>query len=503
MNFTANYAGVTYTHGYTLNDKNQRTGITLTDGKSWNFSYDNIGQVTGAMLNNSGNLLSNYSYNYDQIGNRIQATKDNNITSYTSNIVNQYTQINTAVPTYDQDGNMLTNGEWSYLWNGENRMISAQTTTRKVEFAYDYMGRCFERKEYTAENGSWNLDKAIYIVYDEYKQIAEYVNVELHQQYAWDVAGLDTVAFMGKNNSTYMYWTDGNKNVLKLFDATGILASYSYDPFGKVATSEGLLATDNPFRFSSEYHNDITGLVEYIYRKYDPVIGRWINRDPIEEQGSLNLYIICNNSAIDFFDLYGERIIVQELVSGDFGYFHIYDESGFGFWKETKYIASLRYSLNANSAITDKVIAEYLAYRKIGLNTTISDVLQYFKSGVLVCELAIRITNEPLDTILSVGEFIEEPNLITAASILPFIPGTTKKILPKQIKRHPKFGIFYFDGNLWWTKDLAEHGGSAFKAYRKRGNKLEWVGDFSAEGIRLNKHKGDTGKYIKIKDLIK
>lgn len=315
MNFTANYAGVTYTHGYTLNDKNQRTGIILADGKNWNFSYDNIGQVTGAMLNNSGNLLSNYSYNYDQIGNRIQATKDNNITSYTSNIVNQYTQINTAVPTYDQDGNMLTNGEWNYIWNGENRMILAQTTTRKVEFAYDYMGRCFERKEYTAVNNSWNLDQTVYIVYDEYKQIAEYVNGELHQQYAWDVAGLDTVAFMGKNNSTYMYWTDGNKNVLKLFDATGILASYSYDPFGKVATSEGLLATDNPFRFSSEYHNDITGLVEYIYRKYDSNMGRWINRDPIEEQGGANLYRITYNNSIDLFDTKGLFGLSVKLLS--------------------------------------------------------------------------------------------------------------------------------------------------------------------------------------------
>lgn len=306
MNFTANYAGATYTHGYTLNDKNQRTGIALADGKNWNFSYDNIGQVTGAMLNNSGNLLNTYSYNYDQIGNRIQAVKDNDTTSYTSNIVNQYTQINTSVPTYDQDGNMLTNGEWSYTWNGENRMILAQTTTRKVEFAYDYMGRCFERKEYTAANGSWNLDKTVYIVYDEYKQIAEYVNGELHQQYVWDVAGIDTVAFMGKNNSTYMYLTDGNKNALKLFDATGVQANYSYDPFGKVATSEGLLATDNPFRFSSEYHNDITGLVEYIYRKYDSVMGRWINRDPIEEEGGLNLYLIAGkNDCVSLIDYYG------------------------------------------------------------------------------------------------------------------------------------------------------------------------------------------------------
>ena len=303
---TANVNGVTYTHGYTLNDKNQRTGMALADGKDWNFSYDNMGQVTGAMLNNSGSLLNTYSYNYDLIGNRIQAEKDSDITSYSSNIVNQYTQINSAVPTYDQDGNMLTNGSWNYTWNGENRMTVAQNAARKVEFSYDYMGRCFERKEYTASsNDSWNLDKTVYIVYDDYKQIAEYVNEELHQQYAWDSAGLDTVAFMSKSNSVYMYWTDGNKNVLKLFDTAGEQASYSYDPFGKITTAEGSLAAENPFRFSSEYHNDITGLVEYIYRKYDPSLGRWINRDPVEEQGGVNLYVICKNNNLLEYDING------------------------------------------------------------------------------------------------------------------------------------------------------------------------------------------------------
>ena len=307
---TASVNGLTYTHGYTLNDKNQRTGIILADGKNWNFSYDNMGQVTGAILNNSGSLLNTYSYNYDLIGNRILAAKDDDISSYTSNIVNQYTQINSAVPTYDQDGNMLTNGSWSYTWNGENRMTVAQNAARKVEFSYDYAGRCFERKEYTAfSNDSWNLDKTVYIVYDDYKQIAEYVNEELHQQYAWDIAGLDTVAFMSKSNSVYVYWTDGNKNVLKLFNTAGEQASYSYDPFGKVTTAEGSLAAENPFRFSSEYHNDITGLVEYIYRKYDPAIGRWINRDPAEEQGGVNLYSISLNDSINNFDSRGHYTI--------------------------------------------------------------------------------------------------------------------------------------------------------------------------------------------------
>ena len=81
----------------TLNDKNPRTGIALADGKNWNFSYDNMGQVTGAMLNNSGSLLKTYSYNYDLIGNRILAAKDDDISSYTSNIVNQYILKSTAL----------------------------------------------------------------------------------------------------------------------------------------------------------------------------------------------------------------------------------------------------------------------------------------------------------------------------------------------------------------------------------------------------------------------
>ena len=46
----------------------------------------------------------------------------------------------------------------------------------------------------------------------------------------------------------------------------------------------------NPLRFSSEYYDDETGLVYYNYRYYSPKFGRWIKRDPIEEEGGENLY---------------------------------------------------------------------------------------------------------------------------------------------------------------------------------------------------------------------
>ena len=48
------------------------------------------------------------------------------------------------------------------------------------------------------------------------------------------------------------------------------------------------------------------GLVSYYgYRYYTPQTGRWINRDPIEENGGLNLYGFVSNDAISVNDLIG------------------------------------------------------------------------------------------------------------------------------------------------------------------------------------------------------
>ena len=47
------------------------------------------------------------------------------------------------------------------------------------------------------------------------------------------------------------------------------------------------------------------GVVEYGYRYYNPQMGRWLNRDPIEEQGGLNLYGFVGNDSINRWDLLG------------------------------------------------------------------------------------------------------------------------------------------------------------------------------------------------------
>ena len=106
----------------------------------------------------------------------------------------------------------------------------------------------------------------------------------------------------------FFYTFDGNKNVSELvhFETrNGIAVHYDYAPFGAVTRAisastitDNTFTTDNPFRFSSEYHDDTLGLVYYNYRHYNPIDGRWCGRDPLEEQGLYNLFQYGKNSFI-------------------------------------------------------------------------------------------------------------------------------------------------------------------------------------------------------------
>ena len=297
--------------GYTLNDKDRRTGAEYANSGLWNFIYDDKGQVTSAL----GSSRS-FAYAYDGIGNRTSATEGSEQFSYASNQLNQYTAVNASQPTYDADGNLLTTGTgWTYTWNGENRLISAENGDTRLEFNYDCMGRRFEKKVYIANT----LTKHEKFVYDGYKLTAVYDVLEnnaLRMTFAWqpDSVDLDVPVSMTCDGETYYYVTDGNKNVTALLDADGVrVAKYTYNPFGRILNSEGALAEINPFRFSSEQYDDETGLVYYNYRYYSPELGRWTKRDPIEEEGGVNLYAMVENSPVNKIDLYGNisRLFTQ------------------------------------------------------------------------------------------------------------------------------------------------------------------------------------------------
>ena len=74
----------------------------------------------------------------------------------------------------------------------------------------------------------------------------------------------------------------------------------------------------------------------------------------------------------------------------------------------------------------------------------------------------------------------------------------------ERVAEHGKFGKFYkskSDG-LWWSKDNAGHGGSAWKVFKESKSGLEWHRDADKFGnFIVGKHKGDTGMSIPWKQL--
>jgi RHS repeat-associated protein len=111
---------------------------------------------------------------------------------------------------------------------------------------------------------------------------------------------------------------DGNGKVTALADATTGQASaqYEYGPFGELLSTSGAMANANPFRFSTKYQDDETGLLYYGYRYYDPPSGRWPNRDPIAERGGANLYGFVDNNPGNRFDALGLQALPVPVPPG-------------------------------------------------------------------------------------------------------------------------------------------------------------------------------------------
>ena len=76
-------------------------------------------------------------------------------------------------------------------------------------------------------------------------------------------------------------------------ESTEPLSQYRYGMFGE--TTQTISTQSADFGYAGMYYHAPSGLNLATYRAYSPSLGRWINRDPIEEKGGLNLYEYAAN----------------------------------------------------------------------------------------------------------------------------------------------------------------------------------------------------------------
>jgi len=78
-------------------------------------------------------------------------------------------------------------------------------------------------------------------------------------------------------------------------DGSGaVQAHYEYDLYGQPTKTNGALNAD--FQYAGYYEHGPSGLNLTVYRAYSSTLGRWINRDPIEEKGGVDLYDYVGNN---------------------------------------------------------------------------------------------------------------------------------------------------------------------------------------------------------------
>jgi RHS repeat-associated protein len=301
---------------------------TIPAAGTTTLTHDDRAELTGADF--SVGTSKDYTWDYDLMGKRSTAVNNGSTTTYSAIVdadkdVNQYASITGGMAesglAYDADGNMTQDGAWHYRYDGENRLkeMEKKDGTKTLQFAYDYLNR---RVRKTIRNGTpaAAVASSTKFVWSGWQLAAELdagtgqTGTTFLKSYLWGVdfsngsgAAGGAGALLGVYQGGAWYHTayDATGNLTGYLNTSGTaVATYEYNAYGQIIASGGS-ATSFAFGFATQYTDHESGLVYYGMRYYQPKHGRFINRDPIEEAGGLNLYSFVGNSPSNRWDVLG------------------------------------------------------------------------------------------------------------------------------------------------------------------------------------------------------
>jgi len=324
------------------------------------FKYDSASQLTEALVPTTASIIKNYVYRYDKAGNRTSEQIDSGVTAASVNNANQVTALSpsglirfagtlsepstvtvngvaasvdannafaadvplapgtqtVAVVATDTSNNKTTKNYQVVVSNGVSRNLQYDQAGNETD---DGAGRTFA---WDALNRLVKITQASGVTEFTYdgngQRMQEKLNGAVIKQWIWaggaqpseerDTSGNVTKRFYARGEqiggSNYFLTNDHLGSVREMTDSAGtVRARYSYDPYGRITKVSGDLEAD--FGFTGMQRHQASGLSLTMYRAYDPELGRWLSRDPIGENGGLNLYAYVGNTPINAIDSYG------------------------------------------------------------------------------------------------------------------------------------------------------------------------------------------------------
>ena len=294
-------------------DSNGRLVKILDSGSSTTtraiYGYDQQGQLTSATVGGTS-----YTYTYDTAGN-IQSKKvGSTTTNYTygnSAWRDLLTAYNGGSITYSGGNPTKYYDGSTFTWTQGRRLATAKVGSTNISYTYDMAGVRSSKTvgstkyDFTTLSGLVTRQtgggKTIDFVYDENNQ-------PLAMKY---------------NNTLYYYVLNAQGDVVRIVNSSrSTVASYTYDPWGKIISSSGTLADINPLRYRGYYYDSETGFYYLQSRYYDPEIGRFINADSYASTDatgllSTNMFAYCENDPVNRSDPSGELFgTISGLIVG-------------------------------------------------------------------------------------------------------------------------------------------------------------------------------------------
>ena len=278
-------------YGYTYDSMGNIATFSAPGKGTVTYTYDNQGQLLKA----AGDTT--YTYTYDGAGNLLTASDGTVTHSYTygdATWKDLLTAFDGNSISYDAIGNPTSyyNGtRWNFTWANGRSLATASDGTNSLSFAYDAGGL---RTSKTVNGTTYRY----YYAGGKLMRMTWGTNTI---DFSYDANG--TPYAMKYNGTVYYYITNLQGDVMRIVDASGtVMASYDYDPYGKVISATGTLAGVNPLRYRGYVYDWETGFYYLQSRYYDPTIGRFLNVDGYVSTGQgiigHNMFAYCGNNPV-------------------------------------------------------------------------------------------------------------------------------------------------------------------------------------------------------------
>ena len=295
---------------YTYDSRGRRMTMATIDG-AWTYSYDDISQLTHAVFASTNSQIANQdlTYVYDAMGNRIYTIENGVRSDYTTNNMNQYTQVGDTTYTYDADGNLIQESgpgdTTTFTYNDNNGLTGLASGSDNWAYSYDARGY----RTATMYNGATAghiIDPAGFG-----NVVGEYTMGSLITRYAYGI-GLVNEVTADHTISYYSFDATGSTAGVSDSDGTSI-NKYSYTPFGGELISRE--SVSNPFTYVGQWGvshvNETLDLMGA--RLYANGTGQFTSEDPLGYiGGSFNYREYAGNCPISLADPTGL------FLAGDF-----------------------------------------------------------------------------------------------------------------------------------------------------------------------------------------